>query len=248
MSWSLFLLKHPEHFRRKMQEPPLFEPWNTSPFGNDTGRKLLTGGNLGQFGILRTRPVPQSLQRSMALFVPKQVESDSESYSGPCGRKGNGRNQSLSAGGSDFECGAWAWIVPGPQRGGLTGPGQALRRDRPEGLITAADSSGMPVLTHAARQGHLAAVTSLLSAKANVHARDGSLCTALHYSAHSGNAEVAKALLQAGASAFARNISGATPRDVALMRWAPRIHSDAFESEERREAQLFYHLHRSKCV
>lgn len=60
MSWSLFLLKHPEHFRRKMQEPPLFEPWNTSPFGNDTGRcaellKLANRQNLAEVrGLSRT--------------------------------------------------------------------------------------------------------------------------------------------------------------------------------------------------
>eukprot|EP00435_Cladocopium_sp_Y103_P075698 s59_g62.t2 len=56
------------------------------------------------------------------------------------------------------------------------------------------------------------------------------ICTALHHSAHDGNAEAAKVLLQAGASAFARNCSGATPRDVALLcsfeaRWTPRVES-----------------------
>ncbi|CAL1158908.1 unnamed protein product [Cladocopium goreaui] len=56
--------------------------------------------------------------------------------------------------------------------------------------------------------------------KANVHARDAKLCTALHYSAHDGNAEAAKVLLQAGSSAFARNCS-ATPRDVALLSGLP---------------------------
>lgn len=95
------------------------------------------------------------------------------------------------------------------------------------------DASGMSVLMHATRAGTRPAVTALLAAKAYVHARDSSLCTALHYAAYEGHAEVAQALLASGGSPFARNCRGVTPRDVAHMRWAARIpgQGEAFEAE-----------------
>lgn len=95
------------------------------------------------------------------------------------------------------------------------------------------DASGMSVLMHATRSGNRPAVIALLAAKAYVHARDSSLCTALHYAAYEGHAEVAQALLASGGNPFARNCRGVTPRDVAHMRWATRIpgQGEAFEVE-----------------
>ncbi|CAE8742564.1 unnamed protein product, partial [Polarella glacialis] len=85
------------------------------------------------------------------------------------------------------------------------------------------DASGVSALMHAARHGDCGIVSSLIQARANIHARDPAQSTAMHYAAHHGQSEAARELLTSGASAFTRNRGGLSPLDIARLRWQPRF-------------------------
>ena len=48
-------------------------------------------------------------------------------------------------------------------------------------------------------------------------------CTALHLAAYAGHARVVSLLMAHGANPLAKNAAGATARDLARMKWAPRL-------------------------
>lgn len=71
-------------------------------------------------------------------------------------------------------------------------------------------------LMSAARNGHEDVVTLLLENGADPDLRSDDFGTALHQAAAAGHTGCARALLRAGAKTDSRNLSGCTPRDLAV--------------------------------
>lgn len=83
-------------------------------------------------------------------------------------------------------------------------------------LIDWRNNKGVTPLSVACRQGHLDAVSILLSLGASVEAEDDAGDTPLHYAASYGHLPIISRLLHLGASAFAKNNLGYSPSDVAF--------------------------------
>jgi ankyrin repeat protein len=74
--------------------------------------------------------------------------------------------------------------------------------------VKARDKKGETALMHAAENGDLAAVKSLIAAGADVNAKSKGGGTALMFAAYAGHADIVKALLQAGADVKAEDKHG----------------------------------------
>ena len=81
--------------------------------------------------------------------------------------------------------------------------------------VTTMNTEGWTDLHHAAYGGHREVVEELISAGADVNARNGSDRTPLHAAAHGNKPGVVEMLLVAGADVDARGEFGQTPLHVA---------------------------------
>lgn len=76
-------------------------------------------------------------------------------------------------------------------------------------------------LIRAAHNGHSAAVSTLLSARADPNAVDAGDNTPLHWAAMRGHVEVVRELVAAGADPLCRNAQGKIPADLCQACWSP---------------------------
>ena len=76
-------------------------------------------------------------------------------------------------------------------------------------------------LIRAAHNGHLPAVSALLSTGADPNAVDAGDNTPLHWAAMRGHVEIIFKLLKAGSDATATNAQGKLPADLCQACWSP---------------------------
>ena len=76
-------------------------------------------------------------------------------------------------------------------------------------------------LIRAAHNGHLAAVSALLSAGADPNAVDAGDNTPLHWAAMRGHVEIISKLLKNGSDAACTNAQGKVPADLCQACWSP---------------------------